>query len=1340
MCEKGQSSQVGSFKLSSIPLNATGDAGNTSEGEKIISEVISQTVVGEMEDFDAMPDPKEKGEKGGGMGELGKSLEFLMFKVAQLETLAELQQTELGMQRVLIDKMQKKMDFDEAEVSMVQKSSEESVQEAHDTLTRVLHKHARQREHREYHPEAHEEEPAVQEDETAAQEETAVESRRALLQKRQKHRRSAWGPVGKAVKSGWDNTGGRVVNEVDKQIDDAVKRLDGTGLTGGALTKAYETAKAAGNGAKFLANTAITTVEMAAAIIAGGGNFGASCTNHPPWLGMHGSRLDIHFGHQHCSISLGVKTITLFNFNWGRRSVNIPVLDMLPEQVRKVTDGRIHELFPSHFAILGHIGWDLVTHCHNPVNHVVVEQCLARFLAYHTPVLDLLPEQVRKVTDGRIAELFPSWFGILGHIGWEVVHHCPGHHNHIEVTKCLARSLAKYAPPFDFLPDHFKVLHHIGFEVIHNCGANHNHIEVTKCLARSLAKYAPPLDFLPEPMKALAGGDLPLSFLPEPVQVLAGGKLSTIIECAQPNSHGDLIKCLGSKIIASVPPLNFLNRLGDIFTEFIEVFAKVASTVATSAMKEGQSLLQIAAASEFPAAGAPPQVHHRGANLLITAHSQHAPAGPSSFLQRVKGDDPPAAVKWSFEDYGPEAHTLVTQFAGRETSTGSCLAFAPKNMTGSNNQATEADWKAKSEDDFVELKPWAVPCGNQWMKTKWDKWQGYSMYTTDLSIEKCLTVKFQVNMQPVVAFVGGIQFDLLPGPLAEVDTTVCWPRGQPDGLDLSVLRTVIKSNGVMLFSRTLRLSKRFGDSTDFVEGNINKGHQTSKSFFGVNAAPDESGTGIASMQRSSFLQANQSAKAKEELEEAVWQTQDDLYFASIEYGKDLGVNITSELGGHAAQEQLEALLSQKEKKEEAEEEEEAEEKQEVDETFKLFSFKNPGMINFEVQGLLHGNWLQLGIQMAFGPYESPHMKIPLLNLADQFALILAALPPGLVSVESRAKAIASLKDFSSKDVKKVKAQVPKLIPGTTIGLRNPHWGRYMRMNDHAHMDTSHPQGLDFPAGWEWELFTVVDAGNGEVAFHSPRFNRFVWMEGETCIATLPAPAHHYGGWAKARFMEVTSGDNTIALYNKAEGRFLRLHNTVMDASPQVSSKFPAGWAYERFQIVPTGPYGGIKPGMVVALYNTHWKKFIRMHGDFMDPSVEHPPHLANKAGYPWGWTWEQFTVVDGGNGLIALHNAIHNRFVSMRGGTTLGTSQPMAANALPANWDWERFAVVPGGHLEIALHNHPHNSFVTMTAHTMQGHAANAQDYHHGWWLQRFKVVPLGEVEIKASDASWSFD
>ena len=113
-----------------------------------------------------------------------------------------------------------------------------------------------------------------------------------------------------------------------------------------------------------------------------------------------------------------------------------------------------------------------------------------------------------------------------------------------------------------------------------------------------------------------------------------------------------------------------------------------------------------------------------------------------------------------------------------------------RSKTGSNNQATKEDWQAASEDDFVKLEPWAVPCSNKWMKDNWDKWQGYSFYTSDVHIEKCVTVTFQLNMQPVVAFVGGS--DLLPGPLAEVNTQVCWPKTQPGGLDLSVLRSDVQ--------------------------------------------------------------------------------------------------------------------------------------------------------------------------------------------------------------------------------------------------------------------------------------------------------------------------------------------------------------------------------------------------------------------------------------------------------------------------------------------------------------------------------------------------------------------
>lgn len=32
-----------------------------------------------------------------------------------------------------------------------------------------------------------------------------------------------------------------------------------------------------------------------------------------------------------------------------------------------------------------------------------------------------------------------------------------------------------------------------------------------------------------------------------------------------------------------------------------------------------------------------------------------------------------------------------------------------------------------------------------------------------------------MSAQPVISFVGGLEFDLLPAPLMEVTTEVCWP-------------------------------------------------------------------------------------------------------------------------------------------------------------------------------------------------------------------------------------------------------------------------------------------------------------------------------------------------------------------------------------------------------------------------------------------------------------------------------------------------------------------------------------------------------------------------------------
>ena len=68
------------------------------------------------------------------------------------------------------------------------------------------------------------------------------------------------------------------------------------------------------------------------------------------------------------------------------------------------------------------------------------------------------------------------------------------------------------------------------------------------------------------------------------------------------------------------------------------------------------------------------------------------------------------------------------------------------------------------------------------------------------------------------------------------------------------------------------------------------------------------------------------------------------------------------------------------------------------------------------------------MQMGFG-YQSPEMKIPLFNFAEQFAAILAAIPGEIISEESRARAISALFDFSYADVGKVR-QTSKAVKVT----------------------------------------------------------------------------------------------------------------------------------------------------------------------------------------------------------------------------------------------------------------------------------------------------------------------
>ena len=1088
----------------------------------------------------------------------------------------------------------------------------------------------------------------------------------------------------------------------------------------------------------FIAQTTIDTVEMAVQILLKGfTDWDADCiikqpTTYVPkwcWKGKCNEMASIalDFGRQACWVRLMGERIWIFDFDWSPIYFSFP--SVIHDAINvgrelksceggnmiKCLGNKIVEEIPPLDAMVSHCNGRNLFECLGskivekvPPLNAMVSSCSGRnlFECFGNKIVEKVPPLNAMVSMGRDLAT------------------CFGGTEPVELFKCMGTRIAENVPPLNAMVS-------MGRDLA-TCFGGTEPVELFKCLGTRIAENVPPLN-----------------------RVVTLGR--DLVNCAEGSEPLDLIKCFGFRLLQEVPPLNFLSRLGDIFAEFIDTFAKVATTVVKTAMKHGFSLVQTAATSKFPEAGTPPAIHHAGKHLVIKTHSQHAShldarvrraSARMSMLQQhanaslaAGGDDDDeasaavrgeAAISLQVGPYGPETTELITQFDAKETDTGSCLAFAPRTKTGQNGQATEKDWQVDSDDKFIQLEPWAVPCDNSWMQKNWDKWQGYTFYTARSNIEKCLTVTFSMGVQPVVAFVGGVQLDLLPTPLVQLDTQICWPKHHPGGVDISVLRTEIRTAGILLFSRTMRLAKRFGDHTGFSGRNLNKGFETFRSQFGLDWArsKSESGSGFYKMKRTTpqLLQTNSSLKHDKVEEEAElqWVDAEDLYMASVEYGEHMSVNKTSELRGSAAHRRMSMMQSQSE----------SGQSQSEPESYKLFGFKKPGKVNFDFQGLLTGNTLELQVKMGFGPFESPAQRIPLLNIVDQFSALLQALP--FISKGSRGKAEEALSDFSEKDVGKVEKHAfpGGIVPGTMVAVYSRAWQRFIKLRDNGVVESSPvvSSGV-MPDAWGWERFTVVDAGNGQIALHSCYNNRFVQMGAHAPTGSGHHSARIPDSMTYEKFTVVDGGNGEVALYSEAFQKFLRMNGDKLDTSPTTSSHLHPGWAWERFQFVTLQPW--FEPGSTIALHNTHHNRFIRMRNDGnLDGSPEHST-------YQPGWRWELFIVVDAGFGEIALYSPDHLRYVAMHSGAagpTMGSTKAIFGSQPGPE---ERFAVrrVSG---EFGLHCSVHNSFITMEGTTIRPTAGQFSFSHlnavHTW--ERFRIVKVEDAptHVEANKESWAYE
>lgn len=380
----------------------------------------------------------------------------------------------------------------------------------------------------------------------------------------------------------------------------------------------------------------------------------------------------------------------------------------------------------------------------------------------------------------------------------------------------------------------------------------------------------------------------------------------------------DVFTCTAAKVgdvlLQRIPPFNLLTNLGTMLSEFIAFFAELASALIHTLLSETSSLMQVAVNSSFPRAGEQPLqlAGPKGLTARLSRRQSRAPprrpgppsgsAPPASVLQREADRKPSNDVDNGIVGFGsteaqPYASMLITQFGGDEIDSGSCLAFAPRHRTGSAGNVTKRDWQVPSpeSEDFVKLEPWAVPCDNQWAKDNPSKWEGYSFYTYESVIEKCAAITYSMSAQPVISFVGGLEFDLLPAPLMEITTEVCWPD-RVSSPDLSLIVFTARSAGIVLFTHTIRLHRRFGDDANFTSGNFKDSVERPRNYFGKGTGEDDDKALQVLSRAAAFSQTGTEQRPRVKRESKLEEfevKQEDLFLASAKYDQKLGLNITA---------------------------------------------------------------------------------------------------------------------------------------------------------------------------------------------------------------------------------------------------------------------------------------------------------------------------------------------------------------------------------------------------------------------------------------------------------------
>ncbi|CAE7607380.1 unnamed protein product [Symbiodinium sp. CCMP2592] len=302
--------------------------------------------------------------------------------------------------------------------------------------------------------------------------------------------------------------------------------------------------------------------------------------------------------------------------------------------------------------------------------------------------------------------------------------------------------------------------------------------------------------------------------------------------------------------------------------------------------------------------------------------------------------------------------------------------------------------------------------------------------------------------------------------------------------------------------------------------------------------------------------------------------------------------------------------------------------------------------------------------------------------------------------------------------------------GSTILLWNPKFKHFMSNLAGRQISSSKGIHKDVTMDWINQRFTVVDATTGLIALHSQRFNCYLRMTSSSAISCSANMAATSTPPTESRFKAVPAKDGLFGLYSPTRGRYLSFTNSDkrFNAWKASASAVPADQSSVSmtFQLLQVPQH--LELGSLVGFWRN--KNLLRMTQDNMD---SHGPlaegRILNE------WTWEQFEVVDAGDGQVALFCPAHNRFVKMTsGGTVQRGTEKSQSSAVTSE---ERFAVMPKAANTIALHNSAANRFLIINGPSQAptGLSGSIQDAAAGSvsssiWM---KVVPIRDSKITST-------